>query len=110
MVKKNDTSQFKKIKKNIQSAKLTDFEKKVLTAVLKIPRGQTRSYLWVAREIQRPLSARAVGQALAKNPFLITVPCHRVVCSDGSLGGYAQGQIYKRRLLRSEQNGFESDW
>lgn len=81
---------------------LTDFEKKVLKAVSGIPRGQVRSYGWVSRAIGRPRSARAVGNALNKNPYAPSVPCHRVVKSDGSIGGYAGGVATKRRLLSAE--------
>ena len=81
---------------------LTDFERQVYRAVSRIPRGQTRSYAWVARRIGRPRACRAVGNALNKNPFIGTVPCHRVICADGSLGGYAKGAAKKRSLLLSE--------
>lgn len=110
MTNEDSVDQLEKLKKIINVAKLTDFEKKVLIAVLKIPAGQTRSYAWVARQIQRPLACRAVGQALAKNPLLVTVPCHRVICSDGSLGGYVKGQVQKKRLLRAEQCQIGQDW
>ena len=66
--------------------------------------GQTRTYGWVARKLGRPGAARAVGQALKANPFAPTVPCHRVVRSDGSLGGYngTGGTARKRRMLERE--------
>ncbi len=79
------------------------FQKKVYGAVCGIPRGEVRSYSWVAYAIGLPNSARAVGQALARNPFPIVVPCHRVVNSDGSLGGYSGGVELKKRLLRLEK-------
>lgn len=84
--------------------KLTSFEWEVLSATLKIPLGETRSYKWVARQISRPKAVRAVGQALRKNPFPLIIPCHRVVRSDGSLGGYA-GHYSKRKeqLLNLEK-------
>ena len=81
---------------------MTAFEQKVYRAVMAIPRGQTRTYRWVARRIGRPGAARAVGNALGRNPFLGTIPCHRVVRSDGSPGGYAAGAARKRELLRRE--------
>ena len=83
-------------------ARLTVFQRKVYRAILAIPAGQTRSYGWVARRLGHPNSARAVGGALHRNPFAPIVPCHRVVRSDGTLGGYARGLARKRRLLRQE--------
>ena len=71
-------------------------------AVLRIPRGRTRSYAWVAESIGSPRSARAVGNALNKNPYMGIVPCHRVVRSDGSIGGFARGQNAKRKMLMRE--------
>lgn len=81
---------------------VTEFENKVYCAVSKIPKGQVRSYKWVAAAIGRPNSARAVGNALNKNPYAPAVPCHRVVKSDGSIGGFARGVAAKRRLLKAE--------
>lgn len=82
--------------------KLTDFEKKVYLAALEIPPGETRSYKWIAAKIGRPKACRAVGNALNKNPYIGTVPCHRVVRSDGSIGGFRKRVGYKRKLLKSE--------
>ncbi len=82
---------------------LTWFEKKVYTVVKSIPRGETRSYSWVAQRVGRPGAVRAVGTALKKNPFTIIVPCHRVVRSDGSPGEYALGADLKKRLLEIER-------
>ncbi|MFA6321443.1 MAG: MGMT family protein [Candidatus Omnitrophota bacterium] len=81
---------------------LSDFEKSVYTAVLKIPSGRVRSYKWVAETIGRPGAARAIGNALNKNPYPVVVPCHRVIKSDGSIGGFAIGLKAKRRLLTKE--------
>ena len=83
---------------------MTQFEWKVLEAALTIPFGQTRSYGWVAQKIGRPRAMRAVGQALRKNPYPIAIPCHRVIRSDGTPGGYA-GRMgpQKGRLLALEQ-------
>ncbi|MDD4909247.1 MAG: MGMT family protein [Candidatus Omnitrophica bacterium] len=83
--------------------KLTDFEKKVYRVVSKIPLGEARSYRWVAAKAGRPRAYRAVGNALNKNPFAPYVPCHRVVRSDGSLGGFARGAAAKNKLLRREK-------
>jgi len=70
---------------------LTDFQRKVLTETQKIPRGQVVSYRDIARQINNPKSVRAVGQALGRNPIPIIIPCHRVIASNGSLGGYSGG-------------------
>ena len=83
--------------------KLTPFEKKVLKITSKIPLGQVRSYKWVASKIGAPKAIRAVGSALKKNPFPIIIPCHRVIKSDGSLGGYARGKKIKKKLLLFEK-------
>jgi len=82
---------------------LTDFQARVLKAVSQIPFGQTRSYAWVARKIGQPRAVRAVGQALNKNPYLLLIPCHRVIHQDGSLGGFALGVKTKKALLALEQ-------
>ena len=80
------------------------FHQKVWRACAEIPKGEVRSYRWVAGKIGRPGAARAVGQALKRNPFSPRVPCHRVVRSDGSLGGYTSryGLEHKRELLKKE--------
>ena len=82
--------------------RLTEFQRQVYRAVCRIPRGQTRSYGWIARRIGRPAAARAVGNALNHNPFSPRVPCHRVVRADGSLGGFAGGPAHKLALLKRE--------
>lgn len=88
--------------------RLTDFQRAVYRAICRIPRGQTRSYQWVARQIGRPSAARAVGNALHRNSFAPRVPCHRVVRADGSLGGYSGGVGQKRALLRRERLALSS--
>ncbi|OGW84291.1 MAG: hypothetical protein A2987_01665 [Omnitrophica bacterium RIFCSPLOWO2_01_FULL_45_10] len=80
----------------------TAFEKKVYRAICEIPPGEARSYKWVARRIGRGRAYRAVGKALNKNPYPVTIPCHRVVKSDGGIGGYSRGAKLKRRLLKRE--------
>lgn len=85
------------------SHKLTVFEKAVYAAVMTIPIGETRSYAWVAQAIGRPGSSRAVGNALNKNPYAPFVPCHRVIASDGSLGGFREGLPKKVKLLNRER-------
>ncbi len=82
--------------------KVTKFQQSVYDFVRTIPTGQTRSYLEVAVAIGRPRAVRAVGNALNKNPLAPDVPCHRVIKSDGSLGGFASGAVRKSRLLRGE--------
>ncbi len=80
----------------------TDFEKKVWSVLTEIPFGETRSYKWVAEKTGNPAAVRAVGRALSKNPLPIVIPCHRVIESDGSIGGYSSGVEVKRRLLEME--------
>ncbi len=80
----------------------TDFEHKVWLALKEIPYGETRSYKWLAERVGRPKAARAVGQALKKNPMPIILPCHRVIASDGSIGGFSCGIEIKEWLLRHE--------
>ncbi|MEI7999471.1 MAG: MGMT family protein [Candidatus Omnitrophota bacterium] len=84
--------------------KLTKFEWEVLNATLTIPLGETRSYQWIAQKINRPKAVRAVGQALRNNPYPLIIPCHRVIKSDGQLGGYAGRMDRKKeRLLNTER-------
>ncbi|HEY8496776.1 MAG TPA: methylated-DNA--[protein]-cysteine S-methyltransferase [Limnochordales bacterium] len=80
----------------------TPFQLAVWRCLCSIPFGETRSYAWVARTIGRPTAFRAVGQAIGSNPIPIVVPCHRVIASDGSFGGYTGGLDIKRFLLRLE--------
>lgn len=81
----------------------TAFQTKVWKAVKDIPFGETRTYGEVATAIGAPHGARAVGNALNKNPLLIVVPCHRVVSAEGRLGGYAGGLDMKMALLQTER-------
>ncbi|WP_296113858.1 methylated-DNA--[protein]-cysteine S-methyltransferase [uncultured Anaerococcus sp.] len=80
----------------------TDFEVKVFKALLKVPYGKTISYKDLAQMVGSPRAYRAVGTAVGKNPFLIIIPCHRVVKSDGSLGGFAYESEVKKELLKIE--------
>jgi O-6-methylguanine DNA methyltransferase len=82
----------------------SSFQRDVWRVTQSIPYGETRSYAWVAGELGMPKAARATGRALAKNPLPIIIPCHRVICSDGSLGGFGGGALWKRRLLEIEAN------
>lgn len=78
------------------------FEKKVWDCLRKIPYGETRSYAWVAQEIKQAKAYRAVGNANGKNRIPIVIPCHRVINSDGNLGGYSSGLELKKKLLKIE--------
>ncbi len=80
----------------------TAFQRKVWETTRLIPYGETRSYAWVAKQIKQPRALRAVGQALGRNPLPIIVPCHRVVASNGKLGGFTGGIEVKKRLLYLE--------
>ena len=82
---------------------VTEFERAVLLKALEIPRGEIRTYGWIAAEIGHPAAVRAVGSALRKNPVPVLIPCHRVVRSDGHVGEYALGgSDAKRRILAAE--------
>ncbi len=80
-------------------SRATHFQREVWEITRLIPYGETRSYAWVAEQIKKPQAVRAVGQALGKNPLPIIVPCHRVVASNGKLGGFSGGVEMKRYLL-----------
>ncbi len=80
----------------------TSFEQEVWTCLREIPYGETRTYKWLAERVGKPDAFRAVGNALGKNPIPIIFPCHRIIESDGSLGGYSGGIDIKRRLLEIE--------
>ncbi len=82
---------------------MNSFTKKVYKAVLTIPLGEVRTYKWVAKKIGHPKAYRAVGQALKNNPYPLIIPCHRVVSSGGSLGGYSLGVKKKKALLNLER-------
>lgn len=84
--------------------RLPRFTRAVLKITGKIPYGEVRSYRWVAKRLGKPQAARAVGNALARNPVPVVIPCHRVVRGDGSLGGFALGLSWKRRLLDLERS------
>ena len=84
------------------AAEGTAFQKKVWSALRRIPFGATRSYGDIAVQIGKAGASRAVGQANATNPICLIVPCHRVIGADGSLTGFAYGEAMKRRLLEHE--------
>lgn len=81
---------------------VTSFQQRVLVAADAIPVGEVRTYGEIAQALGKPKAARAVGQALGRNPLPIVLPCHRVIASDGSLGGYGGGLERKRQLLQLE--------
>lgn len=80
----------------------TDFQRRVWALTRAIPRGQTRTYGELAREAGSPSAARAVGQSMARNPWPVIVPCHRVVGHDGRLTGFGGGVEMKREMLVME--------
>lgn len=80
----------------------TDFQMKVWKAMATIPFGETRSYTWLAREVGSPRGFRAAANACGANPVPIIIPCHRVVASDGSIGGFSCGIELKKILLSLE--------
>ena len=91
----------------LDRAACTPFQWRVLMAEKAIPRGEVRTYAQVAAAAGCPRGARAAGNALARNPFPIVIPCHRAVRSDGSLGGYYGGLVMKRSLLEMEGVAFD---
>ncbi len=82
----------------------TLFQRAVYNITRQIPYGETRSYKWIAERLDKPQAARAVGQAMARNPLPIIIPCHRVIGSDGSLTGFGLGLDFKEKLLALEQS------
>lgn len=86
-------------------AGLTEFQRNALFACMKIPKGETRTYSEIAEIIGKPKAARAIGNALAKNPLAPLIPCHRVVRKNGAVGGYSAkgGARAKEKLLQQEK-------
>ena len=82
----------------------TDFQQKVWKAMRQIPWGQVSTYSQLAQAIKKPKAFRTVGSSCAKNPFLIVVPCHRVLAKNNQLGGFALGLKIKKQLLKLEKN------
>jgi methylated-DNA-[protein]-cysteine S-methyltransferase len=80
----------------------TDFQRRVWEVTRRIPRGQTLTYGGIARQVGSPRAARAVGQIMARNPWPVIVPCHRVVGHDGRLTGFGGGLAMKQRMLELE--------
>ncbi|MEN3014017.1 MAG: MGMT family protein [Endomicrobiia bacterium] len=91
-------------KKNYKIVKnYSRFYKQVWLEVLKIPKGEVRTYKWIANKIKSPYAYRAVGKALKENPLVGIIPCHRVIRSSGELGGYSKGIEKKYKLLKKEK-------
>ncbi len=82
----------------------SEFQLKVWRYLMKIPKGETRTYLDIAKALKRPNSFRSVANIVGKNPYPIKIPCHRVIRSDGKLGGYSGpgGIKTKKKLLKKE--------
>lgn len=82
----------------------TKFQIKVWKVISKIPKGRTQTYKEIAKLIGKPKASRAVANACGQNPYLIKIPCHRVIRSDGNIGGYSGkgGMREKKRLLKNE--------
>ncbi len=83
----------------------TALEQKVWKELTKIPKGKTITYKELAKRVGKPLAVRAVGNAVGKNPLLETIPCHRVIRSDGKLGGYSGKGGVKRKLELLKKEG-----
>lgn len=84
---------------------ITPFRRRVMEAAERIPAGEVRTYGWLAECAGSPRAARACGQVMARNPFPIVIPCHRVVAAGGGLGGFSSGLHWKQRLLELEGAG-----
>ena len=83
----------------------TKFQLKVWAYLRKIPRGSVKTYSQVAKSIGKPLAVRAVANAIGKNPYAPKIPCHRVIRSDGSLGGYSgKGGVKTKRFLLQKES------
>jgi O-6-methylguanine DNA methyltransferase len=80
----------------------TPFQLRVWKAIARIPWGKTRSYAWLAATAGKPRAIRAAANACGRNPIPVVIPCHRIVASDGTLGGFSGGLAMKRRLLALE--------
>jgi len=89
--------------------KKTSFEEKVHKAAAKIPKGRVSTYAQIAKEIGTPKAMRAVGNALNQSPGMPSCPCHRVVKSDGRIGGFASGPAAKKKLLSKEGISFHGN-
>ena len=87
----------------VDLSQVPEFDRAALETASRIPYGEVRSYKWIAEQLGKPDAARAVGGAMAGNPVPLIVPCHRVVKTDGGLGGYSFGLLQKEALLNLER-------
>ena len=87
----------------------TIFQRKVWDQISKIPYGELRTYKWIASEIGNPSAVRAVGNAVGRNPVPPIIPCHRVIRTDGNLGGFSSGISLKKWLLKLENNSYQTN-
>lgn len=87
----------------VDLSRVSPFERAALEVTARIPYGEVRSYKWIAERLGKPDAARAVGIAMASNPVPLIIPCHRVVRTDGRLGGYSFGLVKKESLLGLER-------
>ena len=87
---------------SLDLAGTTPFQQSIWLAARSIPYGETRSYGWLACQVDRPRASRAAGQALAQNPLPFIIPCHRVIARSGKIGGFSGGERLKRYLLEME--------
>jgi methylated-DNA-[protein]-cysteine S-methyltransferase len=88
----------------VDLSQVPEFERAALEIASQIPYGEVRSYKWIAEQLGKADAARAVGGAMAGNPVPLIVPCHRVVKTDGGLGGYSFGLVQKEALLNLERS------
>jgi methylated-DNA-[protein]-cysteine S-methyltransferase len=82
---------------------LSPFTQRVLAATRSIPYGCTKNYAWVAKKLALPGGSRSIGQALKRNPLPVIIPCHRVIKSNGEIGGFSKGVVVKKKLLDMEK-------
>ena len=87
----------------LKASGFSSFSIRVYEEIYNISWGQTRSYKWVSQRLKKRKSQQAIGQALKRNPFPLTIPCHRVIKQDGSIGGFSGGRSLKKRLLELEK-------
>jgi O-6-methylguanine DNA methyltransferase len=83
-------------------SRASPFQRRVWQITQSITYGEVKTYAWIAGKLGMPKAARVAGQALARNPLPIIIPCHRVIRGDGSLGGFSGGRGWKQRLLKIE--------
>ncbi len=95
-------------KKTLQNLKGTDFQKKVWAELLKIPKGKTITYTELAKKIGKPKAVRAVANAVGANPLAPVIPCHRVIRSDGTLGGYSGKGGIKTKIALLKKEGIQN--